>query len=181
MRTLRRNARTLALSALALLAACGDAALPFDAQPSAARTPAGIQSVVAQGANGHFYTLVHEPTSYGGAARTAGKMTYAGRPGHLATISSPEEMATVAELAGTPGRYWLGASRDANVAGGMSWVTGEPFSYDNWASPGEALFVDNTPLGAQMIASPGAAIHGMWVSEWVNSRTATGFIVEFDA
>jgi hypothetical protein len=181
MRNFRRTTRVLTLTVLGVLAACGDAALPFDASPSGARTPAGPPGVVAQGANGHFYTLVHESASHGGAARSAGKMIHAGRAGHLATITSPEEMAIVAELANVPGRYWLGASRDANAAGGMAWLTGEPFVYANWKSSSETLFLDNTPMGAQMIANPGGDGHGTWVSEWVNSRTATGFIVEFDA
>lgn len=49
--------------------------------------------------------------------------------GHLVTINSPEEQAFIqAKYPGTTG--WIGAYGDEN---GWSWVTGENWSYTNWA------------------------------------------------
>ena len=55
--------------------------------------------------------------------------------GHLATVTSAEEMATIKTLlsSGTPSSYWLGAS-DEKTEGTWEWVTGETFSYSLWSS-----------------------------------------------
>ncbi len=55
--------------------------------------------------------------------------------GHLATVTSAEEMATIRSLLsnGAPYAYWLGAS-DEKAEGTWEWVTGEPFSYSLWSS-----------------------------------------------
>ena len=59
--------------------------------------------------------------------------------GHLATISNAAEnewvRANVANAGGTPHEVWLGLG-DVVTEGTYNWVTGEPFTYANWA-PGE--------------------------------------------
>ena len=53
--------------------------------------------------------------------------------GHLVTITSAEEQSFVADLVsgGTKYAYWLGADK---LSGSYRWITGENFTYSNWAS-----------------------------------------------
>jgi hypothetical protein len=55
---------------------------------------------------------------------------------HLATIASLQENDFVFSL--LPGSKWIGASdgkgRNDSASGPFSWVTGEPWTYDNWQS-----------------------------------------------
>lgn len=88
----------------------------------------------AAGGNGHLYELVltASPVTW-----DAAKVACEGRGGHLATITSAEENAFVAALVAGGGRNaFLGArqldpSAPAHV--GWAWVTGEAWSYTNWA------------------------------------------------
>ncbi len=52
--------------------------------------------------------------------------------GYLATITSKSENDLIASLLESDSRVWLGGS-DANEEGTWTWVTGEPFNYNNWA------------------------------------------------
>ena len=53
------------------------------------------------------------------------------RGGHLATITSAEENDLIREISGG-GSVWIGGS-DAEQEGQWQWVTGETFSFTNWA------------------------------------------------
>ena len=73
---------------------------------------------------GHFYHVVNEPLTWHEA------VAYCEQDGgNLVTINSAEEDQFVYNLAPYG---WLGASDEA-VEGTWVWVTGEPFSYTNWA------------------------------------------------
>ena len=93
-------------------------------------------------ANGHYYEIVSMNVDWGIADQTASAMTYLGMPGHLVTISdAAEDQFVYFTLAGGPlGNSWLGAYQDMTSPtfvepdGGWTWVTGEPFSYTNWAA-----------------------------------------------
>ena len=54
--------------------------------------------------------------------------------GYIVTITSAEEQSFVEKLLseGTQKTYWLGAT-DTQTEGEWKWVTGEPWSYENWA------------------------------------------------
>lgn len=75
------------------------------------------------------------------------------RGGYLATITSPEELATISELATKSGLtyLWIGAClpEGASDWSGVKWVTGEDMSYQNWY-PGEPSVADKdgTPESA---------------------------------
>jgi len=78
--------------------------------------------------NGHRYEIVDEPTTVWENAKLEAER----RGGYLATITSAEEQQFIQNLIST-GRmniYWLGGQRVRNQ---WSWVTGEAFSYRNWA------------------------------------------------
>lgn len=88
--------------------------------------------------------------------------------GHLVTINSPTEQATVATLVSN-GSWWIGAT-DAATEGSWQWVTGEPWTYANWY-PGE-------PNGgtAQNYAFMSADLGYRWID--AGTTTTDGFIVE---
>lgn len=87
------------------------------------------------GGNGHGYALVLDSMSWDEAREAAESLTALGVPGHLATITSPEEQAFVEanfDLSTTP---WLGGAQAAGGAEpdeGWRWITGETWSYHNW-------------------------------------------------
>ena len=92
-----------------------------------------IQWTAGPGANGHFYEAISAPnmtwTQAQAAAVAAG--------GYLATITSADENNFVFNTFGIADRpYWLGGYQpngQAEPAGGWQWVTGETWSYTNWA------------------------------------------------
>lgn len=87
------------------------------------------------GGNGHTYELVLSGTPI---AWDAAEAACEARGGHLATITSAQENEFVAGLVVGGGRnaflggHQVDPSAPANV--GWSWVTGEPWSYTNWAN-----------------------------------------------
>jgi hypothetical protein len=119
--------------------------LAVSAATTAFATP--IQWTVSAGGNGHFYDFVSDPNVIWTDANTAADaLTFEGLQGYLATITSAPENAFMATNfsaeAGPDQNGWLGGYQDTSApdysepAGGWRWVTGEPWSYTNWA-PGE--------------------------------------------
>ena len=102
--------------------------------------PLAHATAVTWTGNGHTYDIVTSATdtTWDGARALA-----AGMGGYLATITSAEENVFVAALVNGQGtgnleRYWLGGYQtDPNSAsepaGSWAWVTGEVWSYTNWA------------------------------------------------
>jgi streptogramin lyase len=97
---------------------------------------------VASGGNGHHYGLVmpadpSESYSWTQANDAASGMTYDGSPGYLATVTSSAENAFLRSQFGaslSANRCeWIGLTDDGRI-GEWTWVTGEPFSYSNWAA-----------------------------------------------
>lgn len=77
--------------------------------------------------NGHYYQVYDE-----GMTWTEAKAYCESLGGHLVTITSEEEQKFVNSMLGkaTKNSYWLGAEVVDNK---FAWVTGEDFSYTNWA------------------------------------------------
>ncbi len=74
--------------------------------------------------------------------------------GHLATISSAEENDIVLSLIDKNTRYsWIGAKYD-EPSRAWSWITGEEFTYNNWA-PGEPT----SKNGLSSVGEPYAMMH----------------------
>src|SRR5262245_54053073 len=106
---------------------------------------AWTQWTIASGGNDHFYDVVAAPS---GITWLAAEAQAEAMGGTLATITSVEENTFVFSLvSSTPSLWvtvgadtrgpWLGASQSpggAEPSGGWSWVTGEAFTYQNWAS-----------------------------------------------
>lgn len=95
-------------------------------------TPAGA---AFNPANGHFYGLIPGPLRWSQALEAAEKTRFDGVTGYLATVTSAEENAFIAQVAGIDA--WLGAS---DSAGSFTWQAGpekgQSLSYTNWL-PGE--------------------------------------------
>lgn len=103
---------------------------------------------VSAGGNGHYYDLIDTGAalSWTEAKLVAENTLFRGSAGHLVTITSSAESSfletTFSPLVGDPVLTsvpgvlaWIGLS-DTATEGTYEWVTGEPFSFANWA-PGE--------------------------------------------
>jgi len=113
-----------------------------------ARPRSAVAAVVEwrlqDGGNGHRYEDVSAPS---GISWALAQVEASKRGGYLATITSSAENTFLFNaidsspnwLSGDSRYYgpWLGGFQSASgtePAGGWNWVTGEPFSYNNWAS-----------------------------------------------
>lgn len=88
-------------------------------------------------ANGHYYDAITERNNWFDAKEAAESLTFEGRQGHLATITSAEENQFIADhlAQAIVGNYWLGGFQppgNPEPDGGFQWVTQEPFIYTNW-------------------------------------------------
>ncbi len=100
-------------------------------------TDSNSASPVAKGEyGGHRYEIYDNIKTWKDA-----KAYCESRGGYLATVSSKDENDFIQNLIkqGNMYNYWLGGYKSG---GGWSWVNGESFSYDNWAS-GEPNNLDN--------------------------------------
>lgn len=82
-----------------------------------------------------------------------------GEGAHLVTIGSSSENNIVVNLAGG-GDVWVGGTQPNNRStpiAGWSWVTGEPFSFDNWAGgePNDDDDVENNDENCLEVYSSG--------------------------
>ncbi|MBQ9531415.1 MAG: leucine-rich repeat protein [Eubacterium sp.] len=97
--------------------------------------------------------------------------------GNLATVTSSEENNVVKTFSATYGDVVLGAER--NTSGNFEWVTGEPFSYTNWAS-GEPNNSSN--YNGQFFIHLGSA--GTWDDDndktTSNTKSNNGFVCEYE-
>jgi hypothetical protein len=105
-----------------------------------ASAPAGASPVLF---NNHYYDIVSLPNALWGAADAdVALKNDLGLTWTLAAITSQAEQDFIASLLGPPPatgitEYWIGGfqpSGSSEPAGGWSWVTGEPFSYNGWGA-----------------------------------------------
>lgn len=91
-------------------------------------------------ANGHYYMLVCDYTTWSDALTTAATYTHLGMTGYLATVTSAQEESFIANLVRTDNNYhysiWLAGS-DQDQEGTWKWMagpeTGQLLTYTNWA------------------------------------------------
>ena len=101
-----------------------------------------VEWATASGGNGHFYEAVLVTD---GIDWISAEAQSEARGGYLATITSAAENTFVHSLIATDSRFWwnwddtrgpwLGGyqiSGSEEPGGGWTWVTGEPFVYQNW-------------------------------------------------
>jgi hypothetical protein len=101
-----------------------------------------IEWPLSSGGNGHSYlpVAVASPTSWDQASREAIR-----QGGYLATLTTPAENDFVFGLSNHP-QYWWGGGEfgpliggyqpqsSSEPLGGWTWVTGEPWTFENWQS-----------------------------------------------
>lgn len=96
--------------------------------------------VVLNESNGHYYQAVTaDDFSWFDAWRSAAKTNSGTCVSYLATITSQQEndFITGAFPEASMNGYWLGGNQldgGAEPAGGWIWITGEPWTYTNWAT-----------------------------------------------
>jgi len=98
-----------------------------------------VQWTVASGGNGHYYERMSSANVSWTNARTAAQgLSYLGNSGDLATLTSAAENTFVTNFVtnGATGTSWIGGTQPSGSepAGGWTWVTGEAWSYTNWAA-----------------------------------------------
>ncbi|MDZ4289293.1 MAG: SUMF1/EgtB/PvdO family nonheme iron enzyme, partial [Prosthecobacter sp.] len=152
-----------------------------DSRPTTA--PAAVASSspgASQTFAGHRYQFIAGTIDWDQAKAKAAAMG-----GHLATVTSKEEMAWIhqafaSHLAVSTPKIWLGGSTAA-ADQPWQWVTGEPFKFTDWAE-GEPNYTTAAgpiagPYAAAITRNPGGL---RWTESPKDSGRATGFIVEWD-
>lgn len=154
----------------------------------ASHTHAGIlQWRVEDGGNGHWYEAVTEYTSI---SWTAARDAAAARGGHLATLTSASENAWVfSNVASDPSIWfgdgvWLGGYQDLSASdyseptGGWRWITGETWSFTNWA---QAEPNNGNGSGQHFLQLwDRGQITDKWDDHWVNGTSASrSYLVEY--
>ena len=137
-----------------------------------------IDAPVVNPNNGHAYYVVNQATDWDTAKAAAEALTFGSFTGHLVTIQDQAELDWIMGNLNVT-RPWIGlyqntaSSSYSEPTGGWEWVTGEPFTFDNWAA-GEP---NDNPAGENTAEMFG---NGEWndiqsFNAWTNS-----YIVEFD-
>lgn len=139
--------------------------------------------------NGHYYEYAasEDVVSWIEANALANSMSWMGLDGHLATITSQSENDFIRSLLPShPVEYagcWLGGLQlpgSPEPAGGWTWVTGEPWVYENWAV-NEPNDWDHEEHWLEIYAH-----QGTWWGQWNDNRLWSSyynarFVVEYEA
>jgi hypothetical protein len=123
------------------------------------------------------YEYVRNPGAWTTANAAAPTRSFLGVIGHLATISSFAENATITSLKGSGDiRAWIGLT-DAAVNGTFTWITGEPFVFTNWSAGEPSNGVPPNSGGedyVELFAS------GQWNDTSNGEIQNQGYVVEYD-
>lgn len=124
--------------------------------------------------NGHYFELYDYPTSWYDAKNFCESLG-----GHLVTITSAQENEAVLQLAkkGTKSRYYIGGT-DEKTEGTFEWITGEPFTYRNFAG-GEPNATAQAASEDYLFMNQS---NGRWgdIINYQANPNVTGFICEYD-
>ena len=126
--------------------------------------------------NNHWYDVIDFNGTWDQANANAQNQTYNGIQGHLATLTSSEENDFVWTTFKT-NEYWLGGyqtDKTDEPTGNWAWVTGESWSYTNWASS------EPNNAGGNEDHIHFWHSNGSW-NDMHNNYTASGYVVEYDA
>ncbi|MEQ1635181.1 MAG: lectin-like protein [Methylococcales bacterium] len=124
-------------------------------------------------ANGHWYDFINTGSiDWNTAKNQAESLTYLDLSGHLATISDADENAFLYTNVSSALGY-LGAT-DELTEGTWQWVTGESFSYTNWA-----VEEPNNCCGGESYLMTWE--NGTWNDIFNNSGYTSSYFVEYEA
>lgn len=138
-----------------------------------------VQWSVEDGGNGHYYEVVGPALQWGEARVDAARREAFGVQGHLATLTSVEENNFVVNaVLGDVPQTWIGLFRTGVGAADFEWVTGEPFSFQNWGT--------NQPNDDSVFPEPFGVLYGARIPDgfsWHSFPPIARFpsVVEFDA
>ena len=151
-----------------------------------------IQWRIEDGGNGHYYDLILPDTTadnytWHRARNEAANSTFLGMRGHLVTVTSLAEDvflratfgAFISDIGGA--LAWIGLT-DEGVEGDYRWITGESFSYANWA-PGEPNNIENEDYVHYWRRDFGSGPQWSWNDDRTQGGTPDaryGYIVEYD-
>jgi hypothetical protein len=141
-------------------------------------------------ANGHYYEIItiENRISWDSARLSAAASSFLGLQGHLATITSSAENIFISNniLLGNGTNdsgiedKWLGGYQIAGSEepdSGWAWVTGETFSYNNWAGSEP----NNSPEGENaIIFQHGWTQDGKQWNDLTSSWLQSGYIIEYE-
>ena len=161
----------LLVGLLGLVAACPASAVP-------------IEWTVASGGNGHWYEFIANEMNWGPAESFAESRSHLGTQGHLVTITSLAENEFLLANGLVLSVAWIGAFQDLSApdfsepSGGWTWVTGEPWSFENWL-PGNP---SNSPHDEDFAAFHPHESGGWWdlPNEGPNFAVPLASVVEYD-
>lgn len=178
----------------------GGVGLAVIAAVTTAARAAAVQWRVEDGGNGHYYEAISAPGGISWTAANAASQTGSvnGIAGHLATITSMAENSFVFDqLANSPALWngqgpWLGGYRDithplygTNPLAGWNWVTGEAWSFANWAAgePNQGFPVPTDHLQFFIDTVSGVGPSSFWNDTFDtnpnSSQPVLGYIVEY--
>lgn len=105
--------------------------------------------------------------------------------GHLATITSEGEQSFITQIISTGSKefYWLGGSDEVSE-GQWDWVTGEPWSYEHWASGNPDNYNSENYLGILRVDRKWANNSGKscdWNDFSNKDARLMGFVCEWDS
>jgi hypothetical protein len=126
--------------------------------------------------NGHWYEAICFSGTWDQAKANSLTKTYNGMQGHLATLTSATENNFVWSSFNT-NEYWLGGyqtNKTSEPAGNWAWVTGEAWSYTNWAG-GEPNNAGGSEDHMQFWSS-----NGTWNDQY-NTACSSGYIIEYES
>lgn len=146
--------------------------------------------------NGHYYERFDSEVTWDQARLLAEGMSHNGVQGHLVTITSLEENLFLTNDAALGDGasdllhvHWTGGYQPAGSTepdGGWAWVTGEAFSYSNWADYEPNDYGDEKYLGFDHgISTTGGKMWNDLPALWDTSDPTTifignGYVVEYD-
>ncbi|MBI5787622.1 MAG: PEP-CTERM sorting domain-containing protein [Candidatus Schekmanbacteria bacterium] len=127
--------------------------------------------------NGHYYNAIGSGITWDDALVAAASLSYNGQSGYLATLTSQAENDFVVNNLGNVWGYWLGALQPDGSAipdQDWHWITGEAWSYTNWAGgePNDCY----GPASEQVLQM---WYGGGWNDERHFTVYNTGFVVEY--
>ncbi len=129
--------------------------------------------------NGHWYEMILDSKLWSDAKADSEKHSYNGMTGHLVTITSSEENQFIVDQFANHGLVsaWIGAYQESGTPepdGDWQWVTGETWSYTNWAAgePNDAGGEDQAEI----------YLWGEYTGTWNDEKpTVTqGYLIEYE-
>lgn len=154
-----------------------------------------VQWKIADGGNDHYYALFgSDAINWTNARDAASALSFLGSQGHLVTITSAAESnfleSNFSPYIGDPTapgglfppvpgiRAWIGLTDEVSE-GSYQWVTGEAFSFSNWAPP-EPNNLGNEDYVLLWRRDFGNGPQWSWNDQGNFAGPADGFLVEFE-